>query len=285
MIDFHVHVYPPEIIQNAEKISKSESYFSVLTHNKVHKWATVDELLRAMKINGVERSVIFGFAFRDLSLCRICNDYVIEAVRNYYPERLSGLCVVSPLARSSEAEIIRCAEQGLIGVGELFPEGQGFDITDKRETQKLASILQELGLFLLLHTAEPVGHYYIGKGNVGPKEAAIFCSNYPELKVIFAHLGGGLWLYELMPEMNKILANAYYDLAALPWLYKSEILNAIKGAGLIKKFLFGSDFPILNPQRYEKLFMASELKAEDIEAVTRRNALILFSSLSERTKT
>lgn len=284
MIDFHVHVYPPEIIQNSELISKSEPYFNALTHNKVHKWATVDDLLQAMKINGVERSVIFGFAFRDLELCRICNDYVISAVRNY-PDRLSGLCVVSPLARGAEAEIIRCAEQGLIGVGELFPEGQGFDITDKRETQKLASILQELGLILLLHTAEPVGHYYIGKGNVGPKEAAIFCSNHPELKVIFAHLGGGLWLYELMPEMKKILANAYYDLAALPWLYEPKILNAIKAAGLIEKFLFGSDFPILNLQRYEKLFMASELNAEDIEAVKRRNALKLFSSLSDRTKT
>ena len=277
MIDFHVHIYPPEIIQNAELISKSEPYFNALIHNKVHKWATVEDLLSAMNKNSVERSVIFGFAFRDLGLCRICNDYVIKAVRNY-PERLSGLCVVPPNVYGFESEIIRCVEQGLIGVGELFPEGQGFDITDKRETQKLAGILQELGLILLLHTAEPVGHDYVGKGNVGPKEAAVFCSNYPELKVIFAHLGGGLWIYELMPEMKKILANAYYDLAALPWLYEPKILTAIKGAGLIEKFLFGSDFPILNPQRYEKLFMASGLNAEDIEAVTRRNAWKLLYS-------
>ena len=231
-----------------------------------------------MKENGVKRSVIFGFAFQDLGLCQLCNDYVISAVRNY-PEQLSGLCVVPPLACGSEAEILRCAEQGLIGVGELFPEGQGFDITDKRETQNLARILQERGLVLLLHTAEPVGHDYIGKGNVGPREAAIFCSNNPELKVIFAHLGGGLWLYELMPEMKKILKNAYYDLAALPWLYKPEILTAIKGAGLIEKFLFGSDFPILTPQRYRKIFTASGLNAEEFEAVTRRNALNLLSEI------
>ena len=279
MIDFHVHVYPPEIIQNSELISKSEPYFNALTHNKVHRWATVDELLSTMKENGVERSVIFGFAFQDLGLCRICNDYVISAVKNY-PKQLSGFCVVPPSARGFEAEIIRCAEQGLIGVGELFPEGQDFDITDKRETQNLVGILEELGMPLLLHTAEPVGHDYVGKGNIGPKEAAVFCSNNPELKVIFAHLGGGLWLYELMPEMKEILANAYYDLAALPWLYKPEILTAIKGAGLIEKFLFGSDFPILNPQRYEKIFtdsVASGLSAADIEAITRRNALELFS--------
>ncbi|MBR6901062.1 MAG: amidohydrolase [Synergistaceae bacterium] len=292
MIDFHVHVYPPEIIQNSELISKSEPYFNALTHNKVHRWATVDELLSAMTENGVERSVIFGFAFQDLELCRICNDYVISAVKNY-PERLSGFCVVPPSVHASahastrgfEAEIIRCAEQGLIGVGELFPEGQGFDITDKRETQSLAGILEELGMPLLLHTAEPVGHDYVGKGNIGPKEAAVFCSNNPELKVIFAHLGGGLWLYDLMPEMKEILANAYYDLAALPWLYKPEILTAIKGAGLIEKFLFGSDFPILNPQRYKKIFtdsVASRLSAADIEAITRRNARKVLKLFSQK---
>ncbi len=138
--------------------------------------------------------------------------------------------------------------------------------------------MKELKMLLLLHTAEPVGHNYVGKGNVGPKEAAVFCSNYPELKVIFAHLGGGLWLYELMPEMRKILANAYYDLAALPWLYETKILNAIKAAGLIKKFLFGSDFPILNIQRYEKLFTA--LNAEELEAIKSRNALNLLNNLT-----
>ena len=272
MIDFHVHVYPPEIIKNAEAISKREPYFNALTHNKVHKWATVEELLSVMKENSVKRSVIFGFAFRDLELCKICNDYVIEAIKQY-PEQLSGLCVVPPLVRSSEAEILRCAEAGLVGVGELFPEGQKFDITDKQDTQRLAEILLDCGLLLLLHTAEPVGHNYIGKGNIGPREAATFCSNHPELKVIFAHLGGGLWLYELMPKMKEVLKNAYYDLAALPWLYKPEILNAIKGSGLIEKFLFGSDFPILLPQRYEKIFTASCLDVAELEAITRCNAL------------
>ena len=129
MIDFHVHVYPPEIIRNAEMISKREPYFDALIHNKVHKWASVVDVLSAMKKDGVERSVIFGFAFKDLGLCRLCNDYIIDAVEKY-PEQLSGLCVVPPFA--SEREILRCAENGLIGVGELFPEGQEFDITDKK---------------------------------------------------------------------------------------------------------------------------------------------------------
>ncbi len=301
MIDFHVHVYPPEIIRDAETISKREPYFDALIHNKVHKWASVIDVLSAMKEDGedgkdeedgVERSVIFGFAFKDLGLCRLCNDYVIDAVKKY-PEQLSGLCVVPPLGaehsgaehsereKCAEREISRCAENGLIGVGELFPEGQGFDITDKIQTQKLAAILEELNLCLLLHTAEPVGHYYVGKGNVGPSEAAKFCLNHPNVKVIFAHLGGGLWLYELMPEMRKILRNAYYDLAALPWLYDPKILRAIKEAGVLEKILFGTDFPILPASRYKKIFDRAGLEAEDIETITRLNALKLIPRLNK----
>ena len=276
MIDFHVHIYPPEIIRDAELISKHEPYFNALTHNRVHKWATADDLLSAMERDGIERSVIFGFAFKDLGLCRLCNDYVIKTVKQYH-DKLSGFCVVPPTAKEAEAEILRCAEEGLIGVGELFPEGQYFDITDQEQTQRLAGILIETRMLLLLHTAEPVGHYYVGKGNIGPKEAAIFCSHHSEVKTIFAHLGGGLWLYELMPEMRRILTNAYYDLAALPWLYEPKILSAVKGAGLIEKFLFGSDFPILNFTRYAKIFTDSGLSDDDLAIITRHNALKLLS--------
>ena len=42
------------------------------------------------------------------------------------------------------------------GVGELFPQGQDFDIADARETWRLAAACHETGMFLLIHTAEPV---------------------------------------------------------------------------------------------------------------------------------
>lgn len=276
VIDFHVHVYPPEIINNSEIISKHEQYFNLLTHNKVHKWATIEDIIARMEREKIERSVIFGFAFRDIKLCKICNDYVIEGMKKY-PDKLTGLCVVPPLDEGAEREIFRCADSGVSGVGELFPEGQRIDIADKTQTKHFAGILKEAGLFVLWHAAEPVGHNYVGKGNVGPKEAASFCCNNPEITTIFAHLGGGLWLYELMPEMKKILANAYYDLAALPLLYSGKILETIQSAGVIDKFLFGTDFPILDSSRYEKIFKSSSLNRETLERIKYSNGKNLLS--------
>lgn len=279
-VDFHVHVYPPEVIRDAELISKREPYFDRLIHSRVHRWGTIDDLLLRMEEEGVERAVIGGFAFKDLDLCKLCNDYVLSGIRQH-PDKLSGLCLVPPLARGASEEILRCAEAGVVGVGELFPEGQNVDIADQEQTWRLAGVLHEANLCVLWHTAEPVGHGYAGKGNVGPKEAAAFCIHHPEVKTIFAHLGGGLWLYELMPEMRLYLSNAWYDLAALPWLYEGTVLKAIQSAGVLDKFLFGTDFPILCSQRYEKSFATSGLTETERERLVRSNALKLLQSLKK----
>ncbi|MDR1731779.1 MAG: amidohydrolase family protein [Synergistaceae bacterium] len=279
-IDFHIHLYPPEVIRDAEKISEREPYFNALTHNRVHKWATVDDLLSRMEKDGVERAVAGGFAFQDMGLCRLCNDYIIDCVRRY-PDKLDGMCLVPPLARGFDREILRCAEAGLIGAGELFPEGQGIDITDESQTWRLAGVLHEVNLCVQWHSAEPVGHSYVGKGNVGPREAALFCMHHPEVRTIFAHLGGGLWLYELMPEMKLRLSNAYYDLAALPWLYEPAVLKTLETAGLEDKFLMGTDYPILDSTRYKKAFEASGIRETTLKKITRDNALSLLSELKQ----
>ncbi|MDR1977651.1 MAG: amidohydrolase [Synergistaceae bacterium] len=280
-IDFHIHLYPPEIIRDAEKISKREPYFDALVHNSVHKWATLDDLLPRMERDDVERAVIGGFAFQDLGLCRLCNDYVIECVGKH-PDKLDGLCLVPPLARGFDEEILRCAEAGLIGVGELFPEGQGIDLSDISQTWRLAGVVHEARLCVLWHTAEPLGHEYAGKGNVGPREAAAFCVHHPEVRVIFAHLGGGLWLYEQMPEMKLYLSNAMYDLAALPWLYEPGILKAIESAGVAGKFLMGTDFPLLDSSRYKKAMSASGVGEDAARRINRDNAASLLSELKSR---
>ncbi|MDR1740370.1 MAG: amidohydrolase [Synergistaceae bacterium] len=278
-IDFHIHLYPPEIIRDAAAISEREPYFGALTKGKVHKWATVDDLLLRMERDEVERAVVGSFAFQDLGLCRLCNDYVIDCVRAHQ-DKLDGLCVVPPLAAGFEAEIARCAEAGLVGVGELFPDGQNIDITDISQTWRLAKAVHEANMCLMWHIADPVGHDYVGKGSAGPKEAAAFCVNHPEVRVIFAHLGGGLWVYELMPEMRLYLSNAMYDLAAMPWLCEARALKTIEAAGLAEKFLMGTDYPILGTARYEKLFADSGISAATADAINRLNAVALLKRLN-----
>lgn len=271
IIDTHVHLYPPDVVREWEKIAEKEPYFRLLCSGKVHKWAVAEDLFEMMESDHIDQCWATSFAFRDPGLCRHCNDYVIETSERS-GGRVKGLAVVNPLSRDFEKEIFRCREAGMIGVGELFPGGQVFDITDERQTWRLAAACRDAGMFLMLHTAEQVGHDYPGKGTAGPKEAAAFCLNHPGLAVVFAHMGGGLWQYEMMPEMKICLQNAWYDTAAVPFLYDAAIFRAVFAAGVGHKILYGSDFPLLRIKRFKRMLGEASLSPEEESALLGGNA-------------
>ncbi|MDN5335848.1 MAG: uncharacterized protein PWR02_874 [Synergistales bacterium] len=271
IIDTHVHLYPPDVVREWEKIAEKEPYFRLLCSGKVHKWAVAEDLFEMMESDHIDQCWVTSFAFRDPGLCRHCNDYVIETSERS-GGRVKGLAVVNPLSRDFEKEIFRCREAGMIGVGELFPDGQVFDITDERQTWRLAAACRDAGMFLMLHTAEQVGHDYPGKGSAGPKEAAAFCLNHPGLAVVFAHMGGGLWQYEMMPEMKICLQNAWYDTAAVPFLYDAPIFRAVFAAGVGHKILYGSDFPLLRIKRFKRMLGEASLSPEEESALLGGNA-------------
>ena len=267
-----MHITPPDIIANWQKYAEKEPYFALLSHNKRNKFAAAEDLVAALEADEtVERAVVFGFAFRDIGLCRYVNDYVIEKVKEY-PEKLTGFLVTPVRSGETAKEIERCVRLGLAGVGELFPEGQGFDLEDKAQMRTLAETCTELSLPLLLHANEPVGHYYAGKTDVSLRQLETFVSDNGELKIILAHFGGGILFYETMKEIKEKFRNVYYDTAAAPFLYDSRIYRAVKALGLCEKILFGSDFPLLAPSRYLPALEESGLDPKEKNLILTGNA-------------
>jgi len=274
--DFHVHVTPPDITADWRKYAEKEPYFALLSNSKGNKFATAEDIAAAIEKDAVvDRAVVFGFAFRDIGLCRYVNDYVIEKT-GQYPEKLTGFAVVPPEegSRGEEAakEIERCFRAGLKGVGELFPEGQGFDLENEKETASVTGACKELGIPLLLHANEPVGHYYPGKTGVTLRQLETFVANNPSLKIVLAHWGGGILFYETMGEIKEKFRNVYYDTAASPFLYDERIYRTVKALGLCEKILFGSDFPLLPHSRYLDGLEKSGLDSEDKQMILGANA-------------
>ncbi|HLZ08031.1 MAG TPA: amidohydrolase family protein, partial [Chloroflexota bacterium] len=98
---------------------------------------------------------------------------------------------------------------------------------------------------LIVHVSEPIGHAYPGKGDVSPVAAWKLASRHPALRIVFAHWGGGLPFYELMPEVRAALANTYYDSAATTYLYDFEIFRATADLVGGNRILFATDYPLL----------------------------------------
>jgi len=276
IIDFHTHVFPPEIKKNRHKYVDRDPCFAILYSDPKAKMATAEELIAGMDEAGVDISVILNIGWTTHELCVETNDYIIDAVSRY-PQRLVGFCAVQPNSpKAAAAEIERCAGVGIRGVGEMRPDIQLFDLGDEMAMEPLVEVLKENKLVLLLHSSEPLGHDYPGKGIVTPDMLYPFITSFPDLTIVCAHWGGGLPFYALMPEVKKAIGNVYFDSAASPFLYTPEVYQQVIKLVGADKVLFGSDYPLLTQKRLLNEIEALDMPEETKNLMLAGNALRLL---------
>ena len=272
IIDFHVHVMPPQIKQDRSRCVETDPAFaSIYADNKI-KIATAEDLIENMDIDGVDISVIVNYGWSTHALCVATNDYIMESVARY-PERLIGFGAVADYnSEKSLSEIERCARGGLRGIGELRPDAQPPGFEHKEALEPFAASLRRHKLILMTHSSEPVGHIYPGKGTARPGMLYKFAASFPDITMVCAHWGGGLPFYALMPEVKAALANTYFDTAISPFLYRPEIYRLASQLVGAEKILLGSDFPVMTPGRILKEIKAAYLTKEDEQKILSGNA-------------
>jgi len=272
IIDIHVHICPPEIRENRESFLDGEPEFAVIYKDKNARLAGASDLIASMDKDNVDMSVIFGFPWHNEEYYRLNNDYVLDAVKRY-PDRLIPFCCLNVDHPRAIFEIKRCINLGAKGIGELAFYSKGLDHDAQDALEPVVNICQEANLPVLLHTNEPIGHQYAGKSPMTLVQLYELLKRYDNTKWILAHMGGGIPFYGfLKKELNKIIANCWFDTAAIPYLYRPAVLKAMKDAVGIDKILFGSDYPLLTPLRYKNEFMKSGLTHEEINAILGENA-------------
>ncbi len=149
-----------------------------------------EALIQSMDRQGVAMAVVMGVGWTGLAVAREANDYIIQSVGRY-PDRLIGFCSINPVwGDQAVSEVERCANAGLRGIGELHPDTQGFDITSPTTMSPLMDLAGRLEMPVLVHSSEPAGHQYPGKGSTTPDKLYGFIENFPNNTIICAHWGG-----------------------------------------------------------------------------------------------
>ena len=281
IIDFHTHVFSPQIKKNRSKYIDKDPCFAILYSKKDAKLATADELIASMDETGVDISVITNIGWTTHELCVETNDYILESIARY-PRRLIGFCAVQPNScEAAVAEIERCAEGGIRGVGEMRPDMQLFDLRDEAVMAPLVEVLMKNKLILLTHASEPVGHEYPGKGGITPDMLYPFITSFPDLTIVCAHWGGGLPFYALMPEVKQAMSNVFFDTAASPFLYSPQVYEQVIQLVGADKILFGSDYPLLAQSRLIKEIKSLDLPVETENLILSGNAQRLLGIKGE----
>ncbi|UCG14932.1 MAG: amidohydrolase [Deltaproteobacteria bacterium] len=273
MIDCHTHIFPPQVRNDREPFLKSDQAFRLLYNSAKARIIGAAAMVEQMDRNGVDRAVVFGFPWSDPDVMSRHNDYVGEAASRFSGRLLPFVCV-NPLLPSAAQEVDRCLAGGMRGAGELAFYTEPLDSGVVEILEPIASCCRTYQVPLMLHTNERVGHRYPGKAEASLKAIYEIVRAYPENRFILAHWGGGIFVYELLKkEAREVLSRVAYDTAASPFLYDPMIYSVAVQIIGPKRILFGSDYPLISPDRYFQEMAAAGLTEEDQSRIKGRSAI------------
>ncbi|MGD0690396.1 MAG: amidohydrolase family protein [Candidatus Bathyarchaeia archaeon] len=269
-----VHVHPPTkefLIDSGGRHVEA----AVKKFGRTIELRTFEQMLDEYTRCGVEKLVLFAWDAETTShMPRVTNEFVAK-VADQYPERIIGFASVDPHKKSAVKDFeYAIRELSLVGL-KLHPQVQAFEPNDPAY-YPLYSKCVELGVPVTFHT----GSTYWGAGLEGgggiklrfsdPMLLDDVAADFPDLKLIMAHPGWPWQDEQLAIATHK--NNVYIDLSGWSPKYFQPLLITYMTKMIPQKFLFGTDYPMLSPQRwlldFEGLGLSSEIKS----MVLRENA-------------
>jgi predicted TIM-barrel fold metal-dependent hydrolase len=271
-IDTHVHVEPDPTGNAAEEAARK--YFGNAGVGYGRK--ELAEYYRTRNIG----CVVFSVDERLTGRPQVSNDDVAAfAAEN--SDIMMAFASVDPM-RGSEAvkEARRLISTGGIRGFKLHPPLQQFHANDKA-AYPFYEVVAAAKLPVIFHT----GHSGIGTGMPGgggvrlkygnPMDIDDVAVDFPDMPIIMAHPSFP-WQDEAISVcLHK--PQVYIDLSGWSPKYFSPILIQYANTLLKKKMLFGSDYPLITPDRWLADFAAIAIRDEVRPLILKENAARLFS--------
>jgi uncharacterized protein len=269
-IDVHTHVPRPPNMPPSRRAAQMAQYFrSPVMGMSVEEMVALYRRLQMM-------AVVFDIdATSADDSPGVGNDYVAEVQRRF-PDVLIGWASVDPWqGRAAIHELERAVtELGLRGL-KLHPITQAFFPDDQR-FYPLWAKAAELGIAVIFHT----GHTGVGAGAPGgtglklkyarPIHLDDVAADFPTLTIIGAHPSWP-WQDEMLSvALHK--ANVYFDLSGWSPKYFSPALIQYANTLLQNKVLFGSDCPVISPERWLADFETAPFRDEVRPKILLENA-------------
>ncbi len=258
-IDMHVHIATGERARQplSQEVSAGRARFKTShVDDSPDKMAQMYQNLQMM-------AVIFDVDVETRTGVKISNAETADWVRKY-PDTFVGFGSVDPWkGKTAVEEVQRCADMGLRGM-KFQQASQAFCPSNSRFFPIYESCAR-LNLPVIFHT----GTTAIGAGTPGGGGLILeYCrpipyidevaARYPELRIIMAHPAWPWHDEQLAVLRHK--ANVYMDLSGWAPKYFPESVVHNANTLIQDKVFFGTDFPMLTPERWLKEFAELPIK-------------------------
>lgn len=269
-IDVHTHWRTGERRQAQAKVADAERLFK----SRGHEQDPVDYYRSHQMM-----AVVFDVDAESNSGERMSNDEVAELVARAEGSFI-GFATVDPWrGKAAVRELERCHRLGFRGL-KVQPITQAFPLNDRR-FYPLWEACSSLGMPVMVHT----GTTAIGAGSHGGRGLHLkygqpvpalddVAADFPELRLVAAHFAWPWHLDLLAVARHK--GNVYVDLSGwAPKYIPREVLQYANSV-IPDKFLFGSDYPLLSPDRWLEEFDRLDLKDQVRPKILYENACRLL---------
>jgi hypothetical protein len=278
-IDVHTHAEVSAVTGRGslspELEDAANEYFGIRDRRR----PTVDEMAAYYRERNLAAVVFTVDATTAMGVPPVPNDEIADAARAH-PDVLIPFASVDPhLGRAAVREVHRLVDEQRVRGFKFHPSVQAFHPND-RMAYPVYEAIAEHGLVALFHT----GQTGIGAGAPGgagirlkysnPMDVDDVAADFPGLPIVLAHPS--------FPWQDEALAVAthkpqvHIDLSGWSPKYFPAQLVRYANTLLADKVLFGSDFPMITPDRWLADFEALEIKPDVRPKILKHNAARLL---------
>jgi len=278
-IDVHTHAEVSD--SGAGSLSReleeaSSSYFKV---GAEHRKPTLDEIAAHYRERRIAAVVFTVDAEAATGTPAVPNEEIAEAARRH-PDVLIPFASIDPAkGRAGARQVRRLVEEYGVRGFKFHPNVQAFYPND-RSAYVLYEAIEAAGAIAVFHTGQTgIGAGAPGGGGIrlkysNPMFVDDVAADFPDLPIILAHPS--------FPWQDEALAVAthkpqvYIDLSGWSPKYFPPQLVQYANTLLKEKVLFGTDYPLLTPDRWLADFAKLPIKDEVRPLILKQNAARLL---------
>ena len=277
-IDIVVNAFTPQEVENNQTGFDANFMAQVRMPEEMRGGVTIEDYLRKMDAAGIERSLLIAVRAGEPAW-QGSFEIPYQQIAQYcdaYPDRFSGLAGVDPTRGVQQLKELDHAVKELGFVGAHFYPHWFRMPPDSALCYPIYSRCEELGVPIMMQ----VGQNLIYQKDVRLPSVAKpilldqVAIDFPNLVLIGIHIGVP-WTDEMIAMAWKH-ENVYIGIDAYAPKHLPASLKHYMNSYGSHKVMFGTDWPVIDPERAVSEIHEHALRPESLEKVMRGNAVKVF---------